>query len=384
MLDAEATLARDAKGKPLLRANAAGGEREVEFLKNPKRPTWPTAEFIVGNPPFIGGKDVRARLGDERAEALWAAHPHMNESADFVMYWWDHAAELLTRKGSALRRFGLVTTNSISQVFQRRVVERRLKARHPIALIMAIPDHPWTKATPDAAAVRIAMTVGEAGSRAGLLREVGREDGLDTDQPEIEFAERVGVINADLTIGVDVTAAVPMRANEGLCSPGVKLHGSGFIVTPGEAEALGLGRRPGLERHIREYRNGRDLTSRRRRVMAIDLLGLDADEVRKRYPEVYQHLLATVKPERDLNNEEYRRSNWWLFGRKNTLMRGFTQGLVRYIATAETAKHRIFQFLDAAILPDNMLTAIGIGCFSPRRSFQSHSFDLDQIFRRNA
>lgn len=55
------------------------------------------------------------------AQALWATHPQMNESADFVMYWWDHAAELLTRKGSCLQRFGLVTTNSITQVFNRRV-----------------------------------------------------------------------------------------------------------------------------------------------------------------------------------------------------------------------------------------------------------------------
>ncbi len=33
-------------------------------------------------------------------------------------------------------------------------------------------------------------------------------------------------------------------------------------------------------------------------------------------------------------------------------------GLSRYIATVETAKHRAFQFLDASILPDNMLIAI--------------------------
>lgn len=33
-------------------------------------------------------------------------------------------------------------------------------------------------------------------------------------------------------------------------------------------------------------------------------------------------------------------------------------GLPRYIATVETAKHRLFQFLDAAILPDNMLVNI--------------------------
>ena len=83
------------------------------------------------------------------ATALWTAHRHMNESADFVMYWWDRAAELLTRKGTRLKRFGLVTTNSLSQVFQRRVMEKHLSAKHPISLLMAVPDHPWTKATKD-------------------------------------------------------------------------------------------------------------------------------------------------------------------------------------------------------------------------------------------
>ena len=73
-------------------------------------------------------------------------------------------------------------------------------------------------------------------------------------------------------MGVDVTSASPLAANEGVCSPGVKLHGSGFIVTPNEATALGLGKREGLEKHVRTYRNGRDLTARPRGVMVIDLL----------------------------------------------------------------------------------------------------------------
>ena len=77
-----------------------------EAYPNPKRPTWPLAEFIVGNPPFIGGKDIRSRLSPECAKALWAAHAHINESADFVMYWWDRAAELLTRKGSPFAGLG--------------------------------------------------------------------------------------------------------------------------------------------------------------------------------------------------------------------------------------------------------------------------------------
>ncbi|MGA3403752.1 MAG: type IIL restriction-modification enzyme MmeI, partial [Acetobacteraceae bacterium] len=276
VLRADISLARDAYGVPLTRPAQDGSDSEVEEYANPRQPDWPKAEFIVGNPPFIGGKDIRARLGDERTEALWAAHPHMNESADFVMYWWDHAAGLLTSKGTVLRRFGLVTTNSISQMFQRRVMERHLLAKAPMSLVMAIPDHPWTKATRDAAAVRIAMTVGEAGTRDGVLREVVRESGLDTDAPMIEFAEFAGMINSDLTVGVDVTKAGALLANEGLSSPGVKLHGAGFIVTPQVAEHLGLGKRTGLENHIRYYRHGRDLTYRPRGVMVVDLFGLEA------------------------------------------------------------------------------------------------------------
>ena len=144
--------------------------RDALLTADGKEAEWPAADYIVGNPPFIGGKDIRGRLGEGYVEALWAAHPHMNESADFVMYWWDRAAELLARKGSSLKRFGFVTTNSLSQVFQRRVMERHLGGKAPVSLLMAIADHPWTKATRDAAAVRIAMTVVALGEREGRRR----------------------------------------------------------------------------------------------------------------------------------------------------------------------------------------------------------------------
>lgn len=208
----------------------------------------------MGNPPFIGGKDLRARLGDTYTQALWAAHKHMNDSADFVMYWWDRAAELLTAKGSPLRRFGFVTTNSITQEFSgSRVMKKRMEAKTPISVVLAIPDHPWTKAATDAAAVRIAMTVAVKGSHDGVLREVVSENGLDTDEPSIELSERAGRINSDLSVGVDVTTTKSLLANTGVCHDGVKLHGGGFIVTPEEAQQLGLGKRAGLERYIRPY-----------------------------------------------------------------------------------------------------------------------------------
>jgi hypothetical protein len=352
-------LARDERGKPIAITDADGKKVEVYRYKNPKRPEWPEADYIVGNPPFIGGKDIRGRLGEDYAKALWAAHPHMNESADYVMYWLDFAAELLTRKGTRLKRFGLVTTNSLSQVFQRRVMEKHLGAKKPVSLLMAIPDHPWTKATRDAAAVRIAMTVAEAGAWEGRLLAVTKEERLDTDAPNVELRETRGRINSDLTVGADVTALPALQANDFLASRGVALHGAGFLITPNQAELLGLGHREGLERHIMNYRHGRDLTAVPRGLMVIDLDGLTSEDVRQHYPEVYQHLLQTVKPARDRNNEPSRRENWWLFGRRNTDLRSALKGLPRYIATVETAKHRVFQFLDASILPDNRLVCFG-------------------------
>ena len=331
-----------------------------ETYPNPRRPDWPKADYIVGNPPFVGGKDIRARMGSAYAEALWKAHKHMNESADFVMYWWDRSAEILLRKGSGLKCFGYVTTNSISQVFQRRVMEPHLNAKKPLSLVMAVPDHPWTKVTKDSAAVRIAMTVAEAGKQDGLLMEVTAEEGVDTDSPVILFAEKRGKINSDLTVGVDLASVSALTSNQGLSSRGMMLFGPGFIVSESQAQHLGLGKRTGLENYIKAYRNGRDLMARPRNVLAIDLFGLTAEEVRTRFPEVYQHLLTTVKPERDVNRDADISRRWWLFGRTRDEIRPALANLPRYIATVETAKHRVFQFLDASILPDNMLVAIGL------------------------
>lgn len=348
----DAVLAQDDTGAPI--------------LDNPERPEWPEADFIVGNPPFIGGKDIRRELGSDYAEALWRANPDVPPSADFVMQWWDRAADILTTPGTRLKRFGFVTTNSITQTFSRRVIENHLspvseegdEGGSKLHLVLACPDHPWTKASRDAAAVRIAMTVAEAAPGEGRLLEVEHEAALDTDEPELVFSETCGAINANLSVGPDPSKAKPLLANDAIASPGVKLHGAGFIVTPAEARALGLGSRDGLERHIRHYRHGRDLLQHSRGVMVIDLFGLAEQEVRQRFPEIYQHLFRTVKPERDKNRRATYRDNWWIFGEPRRELRPALIDLERYVATVETAKHRIFHFLDASILPDNKLIAI--------------------------
>ena len=315
----------------------------------------PEADYVVGNPPFIGAANVRRALGDGYADALRASWKQVPESADFVMHWWDRAAELV-RLGK-LQRFGLITTNSLRQTFNRRVIERHLQAKPALSLSFAIADHPWVDSS-DGAAVRIAMSCGVAGDAIGLLQTVLVERETGDGEISVSLASRVGRINADLTAGSDVTGAKSLDANASISSPGVKLHGAGFIVTDEEAKSLGLGQVKGMAQHVRDYRNGRDLTDKPRGVKVLDMFGVTADELRTNFPAIYQWLHARVKPERDSNNRACYRDNWWFFGEPRRDWRNMAHGLPRCIATVETAKHRTFQFLDASILPDNMIVAI--------------------------
>ena len=366
----EPILRRDTNGKPItrwdgetMRKNALGEDVpdesarvEVYDYPNAERADWPKADFIIGNPPFIGGKDMRAELGDGYAEAVWRTYPHMPGGADFVLYWWDKAANRV-REGKS-RSFGFITTNSITQVFGRRVIDRHLSdPKAPLSIVFAVDDHPWVKGS-DRANVRIAMSVGEAGSVDGSLGTVTSESELNTDTPRVSLKFQSGPIRSRLAIGAPLSSAKALKANDRICSPGVKLHGSGFIVSPEQAKALGIGRIAGLENHIRPYRNGRDINQKPRGAMVIDLFGLSESEVRGRYPEVYQHVRDTVWPEREQNNRETYRQNWWIFGEPRRDLRPALKGLPRLIATTETSKHRFFSFIPEGTLPDNMLICI--------------------------
>jgi hypothetical protein len=327
-----------------------------ERYVNPRRATWPAVDFIVGNPPFIGASTLRRALGDGYTEALRRTWQDVPESADFVMHWWRIAAQKVAR-GEA-RRFGLITTNSLPQAFNRRVVQTALlgQAGEPaIHLAYAIADHPWVDSS-DGAAVRISMTVGAPGAGDGELLGVTRETGLDDGSAEVSFTARSGVVHADLRVGANVAAALALQANEGLGNRGVQLLAPGFVVTETEAVELDA------VVIAKPFRNGKDLTHLARGVFALDTYGLTDEQLRTRFPAVYQWLLNRAKPERDQNARESYRIGWWLFGENQPAMRVALAGLPRYIGTAITARHRTFQFVPNATLADQALLTIATAC----------------------
>lgn len=57
----------------------------IERYVNPRKAEWPEADFVVGNPPFIGTKRMRAALGDGYVDALRSTWSHIPDSAYYVM-----------------------------------------------------------------------------------------------------------------------------------------------------------------------------------------------------------------------------------------------------------------------------------------------------------
>jgi hypothetical protein len=249
----------------------------------------------------------------------------------------------------------LITTNSLPQTFNRRVVAAHLEAKNPLSLTFAIPDHPWYLGG-DMAAVRIAMTVGVAGKRDGQLVRVVDSQRQATRGGDELRPPRSGPILSNLTVGIDLDEAKPLRAGEEICGLGVALHGSGFILTSSEATRLAKSG----QAVIKPYVNGRDLLHRPKPKSLIDFSFLSESEARSTNPAAFQHVVLHVKPERDENQRDQIRRLWWRFGWERPVLRGALKSLRRFIATTETAKHRTFQFIRNDVLPDRMVICIAL------------------------
>ncbi|MGJ3627148.1 hypothetical protein AB5I41_09805 [Sphingomonas sp. MMS24-JH45] len=68
------------------------GRREVYRYVNPRQRAWPKADFIAGDPPFIGSKRMRKRLSSPYVDAVRTAYRDLSGEIDFVTYWWARSA----------------------------------------------------------------------------------------------------------------------------------------------------------------------------------------------------------------------------------------------------------------------------------------------------
>ena len=301
--------------------------------EQPREAAWPAADVIIGNPPFLGGKRLRAELGDEYVDDLFTVYVgEVPREADLVCYFFEKARQQIT--AGRTQRAGLLATNSIRGGANRRVLER-IKASGDI--FMAWSDEPWVL---DGAAVRVSI--------------VGFDDG-EIDDRILDGCD-VQTINADLTSSVDITMAQRLEENLGIAYMG-DTKGGPFDI-PGDVARRWLALpvnpngRPNSD-VVRPWVNGLDITRRPRDMWIIDFGVSMPEHDAALYEAAFEYSAQHIKPAR-LKSRSSTRS-WWIHERPRVDMRNGIAPLNRFIVTPTVAKYRLFAWSGGTTIPDHQL-----------------------------
>lgn len=300
---------------------------------------WPAANVIVGNPPFLGDKKMRKELGNEYTERLREIYKgRVPGAADLVTYWFEKSrAEIETR---GLGAAGLVATNSIRQVANRRVLDRVVATSK---IFEAWSDEPWVN---DGANVRVSLIC------------QGRVPG-----PAYLNGVAVAQINSDLTDGSDgqdLTKAKPLPENSDASYFGLSLAGAFAIPGSLARQWLRTGGNPNGRPNsdvLRPLLNGTDINKRARDRWVIDF-GLMSEATAELYEAPFEYIKKAVLPKRSKNNRSSRAKNWWRHGEARPALREQLKGHERFIVTSETSKHRYFVWSPASVAPEHKLVVI--------------------------
>jgi hypothetical protein len=231
---------------------------------NPTVTSWPTAEYIIGNPPFLGKLYLLRDLGTGYVEALRHAYEGLIPAGvDFGMYWWyKSSAEIL--HGNT-RQAGLINTKSITQAMNRRVIRTFFSAAPGARILFAIPNHPWVDSN-DGAAVRIAMSTFAQSDSAGMLCSVITETSGEEGVANVKLSFATGLISEDFRVGVDITKATPLAANDRMAGTGFILGNRGFVLSKSELRKL-VGDDAGDHPLLYPLFNGRDIAEHSRNLL---------------------------------------------------------------------------------------------------------------------
>lgn len=101
-----------------------------------------------------------------------------------------------------------------------------------------------------------------------------------------------------------------------------------------------------------------DVTRRPSDTWIIDFGADTPQAIAEYYEKPFQYVLETIKPKRERNRDEARKSKWWLLGRSAEDLRKALGPLTRYILTPRVAKHRLFVWKEKSVLPDSAVVAV--------------------------
>jgi type II restriction/modification system DNA methylase subunit YeeA len=323
--------------EPLLKVldNIERGDAILRYdeQRKPYEPTWPQVDYIVGNPPFLGGKLLRRELGDKYIDDLFDIYKgRVKAESDLVVYWFEEARHQLELKEVA--RVGLLATQAIRGGANRNVLER---IQQTGKIFWAWSDRNWLL---EGATVHVSMVGFDNGDEGTLLL-----DGVAVDS-----------INADLTTGSNTASAQRLKENEGICFMGTTKVGA-FDIDAETARKMfaaptNTNGRPNSD-VVRPWVNAHDITSRPRNMFIIDF-GTDmSEEAAALYEMPFEYIKHHVKPMRMKPNRDLADKPWWLHGRSRGELRAALAPLSRYVITTRVSKFRPFIWLPSQTAPDS-------------------------------
>jgi hypothetical protein len=308
-------------------------------LSDPAKPgeaEWPEAEFIVGNPPFLGRKFLRRQIGDAYVDTLFDVfRGRVLPGADFCVYWHEKARAQIAKRVS--NRAGLLATQGIRGGESRKVLERIGASG---GIFFARADEDWVLA---GANVHISF--------------VGQDDGSEADR-ELN-GQSIASINPNLTSGLDLTQARRLPENAGIAFQGPVKVGPFEISGDVAVRLLAQPNPDGRSNQdvVRPWHNGLDIGGRPRGMWIVDFADLPVNDAAL-YEAPFEYVRTHVKPVRETNRNARRSTHWWQLGASAGDMRAALSGLNRYIATIRHSKHRLFVWEAPSVLPDSALVAV--------------------------
>jgi N-6 DNA Methylase len=316
-------------------------------------------DVIVGNPPFAGKNMIIHANRDGYIEWLQATHAGSHGASDLVAHFFRRAFHLIRKDGV----FGLIATNTVAQGDTRQTGLQRILEEGG-QILRAQRRLQW----PGEAAVVVSFV--------HIIRGTA-------DFPILD-GKQVKRISAFLVEGTVDASPVSLQENAGKSYKGAVVLGMGFTfddvaAEKGTASSIGdmnrlIMENPDNQAVIFPYIGGEELNNdpqQRHRRFVIDFGDATEAEARKRWPELMRIVEARVKPQRELDNREARKKNWWRFGERQTGLFSTVRNQQRVIAISEITPHLAFAFLPTGIVYAHTLKIITLQSFAGFATLQS-------------
>jgi len=329
---------------------------------------WPEVDAIIGNPPFLGSRNLAKEHGYDYARKIYAAFPDVPKMADFCVNWFRLANDHLKGGGHA----GLVGTNTIRQN-EAREASLDYIVKNGGTITEAVSTQVWS----GDAQVHVSIVNWVKGTEKGkkkLFTQLG--DAKDSPWK----CEEVESINSMLTTKYDVTTAKLLRANENpkLVFQGQNPVHDGFFLQPEEAAQI-LKKHPNHADVLFPYLIGEDLVVEGKPTRwIIDFARREMTEAMK-YEVAFERVkklvmpdvLAKAEAEKKATGKESTRwtrmaNRWWQFRDYQPGTMAAIAKLPRYIACPRVTKRPAFEFISSGIHPDN---ALAVFAFADDYSF---------------